>query len=190
MNATDLAEWLNKSAKGSVARKITEAVSELSRVEAEAGFKRLPSSLQTGLQKSVLAKLADLNRRIRSQRFFCRVSWTSRKPLRIFFTPQSGTKSGRFILQLLQLSEAGRLDFLRVCEYCGKFFVARRHIDRFHSGACKSSWHHKTPAGREYNRKYQEKYRKDEKDRNSRWKSKARMTSRRTIRRTDQRTIV
>jgi hypothetical protein len=161
MKATDLAEWLNKSTKGSIARKIAEGVSELSRVQAEAGFKRLRSTLQTDIQKIALAKIADLNRSIRSQRFFCQVSCTSTKPLRIFFTPQSGAKSGRIILQLLQLSEAGKLDFLRVCDYCGTFFVARRHVDRFHSQACKSSWHHKTPAGREYNRNYQRKYRSE-----------------------------
>jgi hypothetical protein len=94
-----------------------------------------------------------------------RAAFTSNKPVRLFLWPQSKDREMRALFEIANASEAGILDRVKACEYCQRFFVARRDSDRFCPGdSCRKEWHRKSPEGKKHNAEYQRDRRRRERE--------------------------
>jgi hypothetical protein len=172
MTPKDAVECLNAAKKGPLLRMLAEAM----RAATQAQFARQPTPsgrLQSRVPLRILGPLTDklrkLDTRLAKRPVAMRAAFTSDKPVRLFLWPQSKDREMRAIFEIANASEAGILDRVKACEYCQRFFLARRDVDRFCPGdPCRKNWHRKTPGGKKHNAEYQREYRRQEQDRSAR----------------------
>lgn len=164
MTPQNAVEFLNAAKKGSLLGILAEAMRAATqtpgRPQARVPFHTL----------NLLAnKLRKLNGRLARRPVAMHSFFTSKKPLRLLLSPQSQSREMRAIFAVVNASEAGILDRLKACEYCQRFFVARRDVDRFCPGdSCRKNWHRKTPEGKKHNAEYQRERRRRELARDAR----------------------
>lgn len=103
--------------------------------------------------------LRGLNAQIGNRPVTMRAVFTSKKPVSFFLWPETADPELQTVFQIIHASGAGTLDRLKACDNCGRFFMARRDVDRFCTTKCRNNWHSKTPDGRKLNRERQRRYR-------------------------------
>ena len=157
-------DCLNAAKAGSLVGMLAEAMRAAARTPGD------PGSRVRGPALDLIAdELRKLNSRLAKRPVAMRSLFTSNKPVRLFLWPQSQDREMRAIFEVINASDAGVLDRVKACEYCQRFFLARRDVDRFCSdGPCRKNWHRKTPQGRKYNAEYQRDRRKRERERDVR----------------------
>jgi hypothetical protein len=164
MTPKDVVERLNAAKKGPLMSTLVEAV----RLAAQTPGRKT-SRVPFRALNLIADNLRKLNNTLAGRPVTMRVFFTSNKPVRLFLWPHSRSREMRTIFEVLNASDAGVLDRVKACEYCQRFFVARRDVDRFCSGdSCRKNWHRKTPEGKKYNADYQRDRRRRERNRDAR----------------------
>jgi len=156
-NPPDLATWLNQTPPPLVGQ-LAAVLDTMARVNSEVGVGQ-KSFLRHQLE-DLAGAMKILNRLIRRNSVQVGVVHTARFPVRILLAHQAsaGTDS-MMLLQVVQLSAAGRLDRLRRCRYCRRWFFSKRGPGKFCQESHRQSWHRQTPEGRAKWNKYMRHYR-------------------------------
>jgi hypothetical protein len=164
MTPRDVVDCLNTAKPGSLLRMLAEAMRATAQTPGDRGARVRGRALDL-----IADELRKLNSRLAKRPVVMRSLFTSNKPVRLFLWPQSRDREMRAIFEVINASDAGVLDRMKACEYCQRFFVARRDADRFCPGeSCRKEWHRKTPEGKKHNAEHQRDRRKRESDRDKR----------------------
>src|SRR5262245_45135066 len=127
--ANETVRLLNAATKGSLLGVLADALRATSQAPGRPG---------QSIKLQALSKLVDglrgLNSDLAERPVVMQAQLTSEKPVRLFLVPQSATREIRIVFEILNESDAGELDRVKACEYCQRFFVARRDVDRFCPG--------------------------------------------------------
>ena len=146
-NPPDLATWLNGSQQSPVVKQIAAILDALGEVNAEAHIGQR-TLLRAQLEK-LGAAMKTLNRLIRRNPIQIKAHHTSHPPTKIILAHQtSDSLDSMILLQVITASSSGKLDLLRRCSNCRKWFFAERQTGRFCDDRCYKSWYKKKPENR------------------------------------------
>src|SRR6266852_6552829 len=151
MTPKDVVDCLNAAKAGTLLSMLAEAMRAATQTPGD------PGSRVRGRALDLIAdELRKLNSRLAKRPVVMRSLFTSNKPVRLFLWPQSRDREIRAIFEVINASDAGILDRVKACEYCQRFFLARRDVDRFCShGPCRKNWNRKTATEKKQNADYQ-----------------------------------
>lgn len=153
----DLATWLNSSPQRPVVKKIAAILDVFGEVNAEAVVGQR-TFMRPQLEKLAAAMRA-LNRLVHAYPVQVKAHHTAHLPAKIILAHQaSDTVDSMILLQIITASSIGKLDLLRRCQGCRKWFFAKRSTGRFHD-RCYQSWYKKKPERRAAWNKYMSEYR-------------------------------
>ena len=150
----NIVKALNSAKAGSILAILAETMRAAAQTPGRKSW-RVPVQALGELAKA----LNGLNAQIGNRSVTMRVVITSKKPVRLFLSPETADPELQTVFQIIHASDAGELDRLKACDKCGRFFMALRDADRFCQRRCRNNWHSKTPEGKKLNRDRQRRYR-------------------------------
>jgi len=145
---------LNKAEKDS----ILGALANVFRAMSQIGV----SALSLRDRSRIVAKLGEFSEMLRQHSVPIRIGFTSSKPVRLFSLPFADDEAIATALQVIRLSENGKLEHPRTCANCECLFFSDRSGARYRfcSDGCRKAWHGQLIVkGKKKNAIYQAKHR-------------------------------